>query len=84
MVSAATNIPLDRVVKKVTNLKESLDSQHAAWKRVAMALGWSTWDVSVDPYEEEKSKLNRKNIFPKRKKSIGGKKRKNVFPKRKK
>ena len=49
-----------------------------------MALGWSTRDVSVDPYEEEKSKLNRNNVFPKRKKSIGGKKRKNIFPKRKK
>lgn len=66
VVSATTNIPLDRAVNKMNNLKEAMDTEHAAWQRIAMALGWSTWDVGVNPYEapvdpRRKKLVTRKN-----------------------
>ena len=50
-VSAATNIPLDRAVNKYNNLRGASNNNNEAWQRIAMALGWSSWDVDaeIDP-----------------------------------
>ena len=44
VISASTNIPLDRVYNKLNNVGAALDKNNAAWQRVATALGWNTWD----------------------------------------
>jgi len=49
-----------------------------------MALGWSTWDVGVDPYEVERKLDPRRTQFPKRKGSGKKKKRKSIYPTRRK
>tara|TARA_R100001463_G_scaffold85139_4_gene140033 strand:+ start:18924 stop:29153 length:10230 start_codon:yes stop_codon:yes gene_type:complete len=46
-VSAITNVPMDRAVNKVRNIKEALNQNNEAWQRVAMMMGWNTWDVGV-------------------------------------
>ena len=56
VLSATANIPLDRAVMILNNIKEASDSENEAWQRIAMSLGWNTWDVGVDPYESQKSK----------------------------
>tara|TARA_Y100001972_G_C7637475_1_gene320164 strand:- start:449 stop:1714 length:1266 start_codon:yes stop_codon:yes gene_type:complete len=71
VVSATTNIPLDRAVQKINNLKEAMDTEHAAWQRVAMALGWSTWDVGVNPYEAPIDPRRKKLKSRKRKDTSG-------------
>ena len=50
VLSATANIPLDRAVMILNNIKEASDSENEAWQRIAMLLGWNTWDVGVDPY----------------------------------
>jgi len=45
VVSAATNIPLDRVIRKVNNVKDAADNNNEEWKRVANALGWGKWEL---------------------------------------
>ena len=47
VVSATTNVPLDRVVNKVANMKEVLDANHQGWQRLSLLLGWNTWDVGI-------------------------------------
>ena len=47
-ISATTNIPLDRAVNKIQNIKAASDSSNEAWQRVALGLGWNTWDVGAD------------------------------------
>ena len=47
LVSGTTNVPLDRAVRKMTNLKYALDEEHATWQRIFMALGWTSWDLGV-------------------------------------
>jgi hypothetical protein len=45
--SVATNIPLDRIVKKVSNLTYLLDNQSKGWQKLALLFGFSTYDIGV-------------------------------------
>jgi hypothetical protein len=47
VVASTTNFPLDRVVDKVNNVAEVLDSRNKTWQRVALALGWKAFDVGT-------------------------------------
>ena len=51
LVSGLTNVPLDRLVKKVNNVTAALDERNAIWKRVFFAFGWNTWDLNAAPNE---------------------------------
>ena len=46
-ISALTNVPTDRLYKKIMNLREAGNSNNEAWQRIALLLGWNTWDVGV-------------------------------------
>ena len=52
MVEGATNVPMQRAVNILTNTYAALDARHQTWQRVAMAMGWNTWDVGVEPFPE--------------------------------
>jgi hypothetical protein len=56
IVSAVTNLPLDRAIKKVRNVRASLDERNSSWQRIATLLGWTTWDVGIENYDVEKAK----------------------------
>ena len=55
VISAGTNIPLDRGIKKLQNLKDASDSENEEWMRVANALGWQKWELE---WEKNKRKGN--------------------------
>ena len=61
VVSATVNIPLDRVVKKVNNVRAALDARNEDWQRVATLLGWNTWNVNIPNYAVDEAKENRKS-----------------------
>jgi hypothetical protein len=48
LISGTTNIPLDRAVMIVNNLRASSNSNNATWQRIATLLGWNTWDVGIE------------------------------------
>jgi hypothetical protein len=48
VISALTNVPLDRAVKKVTNIVDAGNEDIEYYKRVALALGWSAWELGID------------------------------------
>jgi hypothetical protein len=48
-ISAFFNIPLDRAAMKMNNMRNILNPATENWQKVALALGWSTWDVDL-PY----------------------------------
>ena len=54
VVSAFTNIPLDRVVKKANNLRGAMDEQNALWQRIALSMGWNRYELGL-PYETYKT-----------------------------
>jgi hypothetical protein len=60
-VEGFTNVPLNRLYKKVQNLRAAQDSENAWWQRVAVALGWSKWDVGIEnkKVDEVKKKIKK-------------------------
>ena len=48
LVSALTNIPLDRLVKKVNNVDAAITEDITALQRFALLMGWNTWDLGID------------------------------------
>ena len=47
VISGLTNAPADRIYQTIMNLKEATNSDNETWQRLALMLGWNTWDVGV-------------------------------------
>jgi len=58
VVSATTNIPIDRGVKKINNLMKASDSELETWERLALLGGWQDWEIGLD---EDKKKTKPKS-----------------------
>ena len=72
IVSGTTNVPLDRVIANLNNVRAAMDKNNAAWQRISVLLGWNAWDVGIPDREVEKVKQEikkRKAEERKRKKS---------------
>ena len=50
ITTGLTNVPLDRVVKKINSMRGIVNEQSVLWQKVALGLGWSTWDVGLGYY----------------------------------
>ena len=49
IVSATTNIPLDRAARIMMNLKQAVDKDTEIWQRVSLMFGYSGWELGL-PY----------------------------------
>ena len=58
-ISATTNVPLDRVLRLYDNTKAAVAEDTEAWQRVALLLGWSTWELGIG---DDDKKLTNKGI----------------------
>ena len=52
-ISALTNLPTDEAVLKINAMRNILSDQTEAWQKVALLLGWGTWDVGLPYYGVE-------------------------------
>ena len=59
-VEAFTNIPLERMVREINGITEAMDSRNSAGQRVALSLGWKTYDVGATNEEHELIKTGAK------------------------
>ena len=55
VISALTNVPLDRVIKKANNVVNATDSDLETWERLALLGGWQDWEIGVN----EETKTNK-------------------------
>ena len=84
-VEAFTNIPLERMVREIQGITEAMDSRNSAGQRVALSLGWKTYDVGAPNEEHDLIKTGAK-----KQRKIEGKEKaketrsKNTIEKRKK
>ena len=72
VTSATINLPLDRVFRKIDNMKEVFNQENQTWQRVALGLGWDQWSLGIDPYKDVKEaekKLRKEKSKNKKKKS---------------
>ena len=70
VVEGATNLPLGRMSQKLLNLDNAMDSNNEWWQRVALVLGWNTWDLGIkDPdIEAVKTEIKEEKKIEKKKK----------------
>ena len=71
VVSAITNVPLDRAIKKADNIRVAIDEDTKMWQSIALALGYSQWDLGLMNKEKKKSLLEKRKI---KKNKLGGRK----------
>ena len=71
-VSAITNVPLDRGVRKLTNIKDALDSENEEWMRIANALGWPKWELEWEQDKRKKKKKTKVKNKLSTRSSLGG------------
>jgi hypothetical protein len=70
VISATTNIPLDRLMMKIDNIREALDGRNSMIQRIASGMGWSKWVTGVQNEEliafeedfKEEQKIKKKEI----------------------
>jgi len=60
LVEGTTNIPMGRLVSKVENISEALDSRNASWQRIALFLGWKPYALGVVNEEQDLIKAGAK------------------------
>jgi hypothetical protein len=48
LVESSANLPMDRLVNKVENVSQMMNSQNKAWQRVAIGLGWNPRSVGIE------------------------------------
>jgi predicted kinase len=57
VISATTNLPLDRVFNKINNIEAALGEDPEVWQRIAMLAGWPEWQIMAK--QKTKSELPR-------------------------
>ena len=68
LTEAITNLPLERAVVEIGRIVEMLDSRNTTFQRVALALGYRTWDVNVKNEERDLVKIESKQAKEKARK----------------
>ena len=61
VITAITNVPLDRMYAKINNLKDATADEIDTWQAIANVLGWPTWQLEPKKYNKEKE--TKKNLI---------------------
>jgi len=62
IVTGFTNVPLDRVAKKINNIRGIYSEKSSRWQKVALGLGWSTWDLDLGYYGGFDEEVEKKRV----------------------
>ena len=54
VIEGVTNIPTDRAIRKINNMREAFDDQNSRYQRLAVMLGYSPYELGIDPDKEVK------------------------------
>ena len=47
VLSATVNLPVDRVLRKIQNVRDASDEDIEMWAKVALLSGWSKWELGL-------------------------------------
>ena len=60
LASALANLPLDRLIVEMRAITEAFDERNSSYQRLALTLGFRTWDVRAKNEEHDKIKVEAK------------------------
>ncbi len=65
VIASTTNIPVDRLLQKMTNIKDAFAQDEENWKRVMLLMGWSSWQLedANDKASREKQESDKKHYY---------------------
>ena len=66
------NVPVARAYNKIRNIRAALDKDNAIWQRIALLLGWNTWDLGIERSRLPKGVKYRSTISKQRNKKRKG------------
>lgn len=46
-LSFSINLPADRALRKINNLRTAMEKETEMWQRIALTLGWSEWELNI-------------------------------------
>ena len=81
IVSALTNVPLDRAIRKADNLRVAVDNDTKYWQSIALLLGYSQWDLGLVESSKDTKKKSSWGSTTKWKKRGSWKKEKSTWKK---
>ena len=55
-LSVGFNLPADRVLRKINNLRTALEEETELWQSIALAMGYSTYDVGINEFKNSSDK----------------------------
>lgn len=58
-VSAGVNLPADRALSKIRNLKAASDQEQELINRLLLVLGWNTWDLDISKQREKTAEIKK-------------------------
>ena len=61
LVEGVTNVPLERTITEINSLVEALDEKNSAFQRLALLMGWRTWDVGASNEEMDELRVDIKD-----------------------
>ena len=53
LISGTANVPMDRMVDIINSMAEATDTRNTIWQRIALGMGWKTWDVGAKNEEHD-------------------------------
>jgi hypothetical protein len=56
VVTALTNIPLDRAIKKANNVVSATSQDLETWERIGLLGGWQDWELGIDKKDKKEKK----------------------------
>ena len=77
VLSAAFNIPADRIVKKVNNIRDASTGDFETWQRISMLMGFNKWTLNAgggiaeEKVEKVKTKVKEEKKLEKKKQKYG-------------
>ena len=60
VLSAFTNVPLDRAIKKMNNIKTMTEEETKLWQQIALFMGYGQWELGIQARKTDKADIIRK------------------------
>ena len=54
IIAGATNLPVDRALRKIDNVQNALSEDAEMWQRVALLSGWQDWEIGMNDKKKTK------------------------------
>jgi len=60
VLSAYTNVPLDRAIKKINNVKTATEEETQLWQKIALLMGYGEWELGITNRKTDEARAKAK------------------------